>query len=552
METNILSTFENTGYSEQSLKPGQPSMFGVLKHFYQELEEKSGFIPQIMIRSWGEGTKASYLRDYLDTLLPHVDGHKSINDFTKEELEKALDQIRNIKATKNIGNLKPYEESTMRRFEYLFRILFLYGSKCMKVCDDILEYSHFASPENDTESGASIRVTPKLRKSLDAYEEIALFHKLFIDFDQQDGRMLALGIMFFTGLRNSEAAGINFGDFRSFTTSPDAYYMVMRQTTQRGTNKLKPGGKTGNAPRKLPIPRLFYHFIEQRRAYIKALIDQGMIHPFDGQKIKSLDDMPVACRGENLNIRCSTQDIINIANQCFEEIGLDMKMLVELDGLLYRNRYSLGDVEEKDATAYLLRRNLGTHLHNMQFSQAEIQYYLGHEIEIPYESRANFNNEEKLLKMYEKIEKLPICLIMGPRIIPDFYCSPSENLPHDHGELTITNATQSRILVPKPTMRSTARAIIHAIEPGDEVHVKIRTQNPPLRYQVLSLPGKEAFTHTVNIMPAVLATYHKALDLFDKRCARSSGANALISDKGDDYDAQIKDEPASNEDTDVK
>ncbi|NLN91689.1 MAG: site-specific integrase, partial [Candidatus Hydrogenedens sp.] len=476
MENNILSTFDNTGYSEHSLKPGQPSMFGVLKRFYHELEEKSGFIPQIMIRSWGEKTKADYLRDYLDTLLPHVDGHKAMADFTKEELEEALDQIRNIKAAKNIGNLKPYEDSTMRGFEYLFRILFSYGNKCMKVCDDILEYSHFASPENDTESGASTKAAPKLRKSLDAYEEIALFHKLFADFDQQDGRMLALCLMFFTGLRNSEAAGINFGDFRSFTACPDAYYMVMRQSTERGTNKLKPGGKTDNAPRKLPIPRLLYHFIKQRRDYIKSLIDQGKIHPFDGQEIKTLDDMPVACRGENLNIRCSTQDVTNIANQCFKEIGLDMKMLVELDVMLYRNRYNLGDVEEKDATAYLLRRNLGTHLHNIQFSQAEVQYYLGHEVEMPYESRANFNNEEKLLRMYEKIEQLPICLSVGPRLLPEFYGPAVETLPHDQGELTITNATQSRILIPKSAISSTTKLTIHAIEPGDDIHVKVHAQ----------------------------------------------------------------------------
>ncbi len=523
MENDILREFENTGYSEKSLKPDKLTLFGVLKEFYLELEEKNGFISGIMLRAWGNDTRNSHLRDYLDTLLPYVDANKAIGDFTKEDLEEALERIRNIKAEKEIGNKEPYEESTMRRFEYLFRLLFLYGNKRMGVCDDILQYTHFASADSSEDSKSSVKPKPKLRKSLDAYEEIFLFHKLFVDYNQKDGRIPALGIMYFTGLRNSEAAGITFGDFRSFTSQPDAHYMVMRQSTERGTNKLKPGGKTGNAPRKLPIPALFYHYIKKRRDYVENLIAQGEIQPFDGQEIKCLDDMPVACLGKNLNIRCSTQDIINIANKCFEEIGLDMKLLEDLDNVLYRNRYNLGDVEERDASAYLLRRNLATHLHNIQFSEAEIQYYLGHKVEVPYESRANFNNEEKLLRIYEKIERLPICLLMGPRILPDIYHEDSEKIifSSEQGTVTISNTSHQRILIQKTKKSSTTKVYVQANEPNDELQVKFSHQSPSLKYHIISLPVKTEFSHTVNIEQAVLATYQKAFDLFERRQKRS-------------------------------
>ncbi len=65
-------------------------------------------------------------------------------------------------------------------------------------------------------------------------------------------------------------------------------------------------------------------------------------------------------------------------------------------------------LKEKDATAYLLRRNYATHLQILGFTTAEMQYLIGHDVEDAYESRNEFVNEERLYAMYQKLLHRPL------------------------------------------------------------------------------------------------------------------------------------------------
>ena len=80
---------------------------------------------------------------------------------------------------------------------------------------------------------------------------------------------------------------------------------------------------------------------------------------------------------------------------------------------------------EKDPSAYLFRRNFGTHLFILGLSEAEIQYVVGHDIEGLYETRNEFVNEERLLEIKQKMEQRPIfnaiCTIPTIDVEPFFY-----------------------------------------------------------------------------------------------------------------------------------
>ena len=69
---------------------------------------------------------------------------------------------------------------------------------------------------------------------------------------------------------------------------------------------------------------------------------------------------------------------------------------------------SLPFEDRKDPTAYLFRRNFGTHLHILGLSEPEIEYVIGHDIDDPYETRNEFVNEEKLFSIKQKMDRRPL------------------------------------------------------------------------------------------------------------------------------------------------
>ena len=81
---------------------------------------------------------------------------------------------------------------------------------------------------------------------------------------------------------------------------------------------------------------------------------------------------------------------------------------------------------EKDPSAYLFRRNFGTHLFILGLSEAEIQYVVGHDIEDLYETRNEFVNEERHLEIKQKMEQRPI--FNAIRTIPTIDVEPKENI----------------------------------------------------------------------------------------------------------------------------
>ena len=120
----------------------------------------------------------------------------------------------------------------------------------------------------------------------------------------------------------------------------------------------------------------------------------------------SIDELPIACRGNNYTIPCSASDLTR-AGRAFLRDKLKMREQ-QISGISYIVQSSEYDASEKDPTTYLLRRNFATHLYTLGFPTEWCQYYMGHLIENDILKRSDFNDEGFLYQMALLLEKHPL------------------------------------------------------------------------------------------------------------------------------------------------
>lgn len=350
-------------------------------------------------------TTDQYNRYYDTLILPALKDHNSkcIWEYTREDFEEAVLSIQEEGYFQK-GKRKAYAEATIRVFRMLiFDVVF--HASAEGLCENVFWGTDFyrekeISPEEEIEK----RVV--LKKSLSVQQEWDLYSALTEDVCE-DGAAVGLLLMFALGLRNAEACGLNFGDIKPLRDHPDCKTVWIYKTTKVGTNTLQTGGKTINSGRIIPIPGKLAEFLTRRREAIlcklQCLPDQEF----------QIDSLPVCCDGEigdeieNCKKRCSSQDISNIAHAYFEKAGIYSDQIAFIDAELSSDK-TASVLKEKDAKAYLLRRNFATHMHILGLSTAEMQYLIGHNVEDAYETRNEFVNEERIYAMHLKLANRPI------------------------------------------------------------------------------------------------------------------------------------------------
>lgn len=166
------------------------------------------------------------------------------------------------------------------------------------------------------------------------------------------------------------------------------------------------------------------------------------------------------------------------------------------------------DVSLKDPTAYLLRRNFGTHLSILGFSDEEIAYLMGHKIGTVGLNRNMFSNEDQLRKMFTKLNMRPLfgsnaCSQLKKKVSSKKPIARFDNVP----EASITALA---------TKGAKAAFRLSAKEPGDTVKVTIKkrpnTDAIPVTMWCYDkrLEEMETCDSTVNVMRMYQETYRKA------------------------------------------
>jgi hypothetical protein len=180
-----------------------------------------------------------------------------------------------------------------------------------------------------------------------------------------------------------------------------------------------------------------------------------------------VDKLPIACVGDQWEQRCSGRHLTAAARELFQSIKMDAAQLAFVDMAIHNDEEF--PFEEKDPTAYLFRRNFGTHLHILGLTEAEIAYVIGHDIEDPYETRNEFVNEEKLYRIKLKMDQRPLVNELDANTLPQVVAA---------GQRVIVDGSAK---LQFPTVHTKVKLHLSAKEPTDTVKVKLIPHPKSLR-----------------------------------------------------------------------
>ena len=167
----------------------------------------------------------------------------------------------------------------------------------------------------------------------------------------------------------------------------------------------------------IPVPQHLLTLIQKRREFlINGILSGEIVVPpsaissvQDQEKVASyVDDLHIACRGDNYFSVCVAGDLSRAGAKLLSEAKANERMMAIIDQTLHTEASEKEGFKEKDPTAYLFRRNLGSHLYFLGLTDNEIQYIMGHDIENDNDERFYYRNEEKLYPIARKMGQRPI------------------------------------------------------------------------------------------------------------------------------------------------
>lgn len=375
---------------------GNMNFIGAVRRYFDDINGKNL-----------EKTNDTYIDYYNNNIFPFINYGKALDDYDIEYVEDLLNLIQD----KN-----EYKESTMRgNIRHLLYDPCKYYFREFHPDNNIFEIN--PSDFTDRDKGESIQSAElRIIKSLTVGEEKRAFRILMENPKTCCGEWVGLAIMFFTASRNNEACGFNYGDLLEMIDYPGCYYLQIVKSTEIKSNKLKAGGKTYNAFRRLPLVNVFSEYLLERMKFIEEQIEFPYV--VNGIEYTSIYDLPIACRGDNYGVRCSADDL-SVAGRTFlrENVGMTKSRIASIQLCILEDRNSEYDLGEKDPTTYLLRRNMATHLYTLGFTTLESQYFMGHKMEGSALKRSDFGDEVFLYKLWKKLQKHPLNNRMDSKVV---------------------------------------------------------------------------------------------------------------------------------------
>lgn len=367
----------------QKNKDGSLTFAGVLQEYWKEIAA-----------NWAESTQRQYYSEYNSGLLPNVSERMGIESFDKKTCDEIL---------QDTISQKGYAEGTKRRYRHLIRVV-IQAAANHKLCEDFLKDSIYEIPDEPF-SDESIRLL-RIKKSMSVSENLRVAKALLSQSPEEiGGEQLGLLIMFLAFMRNGEACGLTYSDIRPLENHSDVYCLWISKSTQPKTTELQIGGKTKNAPRCIPIPTVLADYLLQRKSYLER------------EYKKDISTLRIVCHNDRYSSGCQADDLGRAARKLFEDLGFGKMLVRAEDDMEEYNRSAT--IEEREPTAYLLRRNGATMLCNLGLSEQDAQYYIGHAIEDPDQVRNDYIDSETLYRIWERVEENPINMLFGEKAIPD-------------------------------------------------------------------------------------------------------------------------------------
>ena len=439
-----------------------------------------------------ESTRAAYIRDFTNVLFPRISDQIPLSDFDEEYFIAVIDDIANNYLAKNGREIS---EERLQHFRYLIRLVVQVGAE-NGLCEDYLWGTSFSKVLHEDEWGNVVEedIKPALtttEKSLTEQQEYAIFNHLMTDYTQR-GQSMGLLLMYSIGLRNEEACALDFGDIRPIPGHEGCYCAYIYKSTTCGSNSLKSGGKTKNAPRFIPCPAKLYYFLEERKRFIESNLHAESSHPYD------INTLPIACNGSNYSIRCGASDLTKAGHVLMKRLNVKESIMhqaaEELEAISKEDSIYDEVIQKKDPTAYVLRRNFGTHLEAQGLLSEEITYIMGHSIEGSSLSRNQLSNEDILYRILQKMEHRPYIGLLTHNNKVTVQIQPGEILNFsDLNTLIVKGGGKYRI-----TLRTN--------EPGSTIKFRIRGKSEAKNFEAVQIRSYQ-YSSPPRENPNVLSHY---------------------------------------------
>lgn len=407
---------------------------------------------------WNEDTAKAYESSILNKIVKHIRDHdrKPLRALTKQDYADALEAIRREGYIGESGVICAYDLDTLHRFRYLMEVVTETGEKNY-LCRNVLA----SSTEQGGRPGKHDVFGKIIPKHMSPDLELQMGDILLSD-PLEDGALVGLAGMLSWGGRNAEAAGLNYGDIRLWRDIPGCWVAWVYKTTKIGSNNLQSGGKSRNADRVVLLPNRYVEFVMERKQKLQAILGPDFC----------INDLPVACRGNDYSTRCSADDLTAAARKLFAQLRLPPEQIMMAHDDVQRAMAAdmdpldhLGlDLLEKEPTAYFLRRLYGTALACVGLSEQDVAFQIGHDLGTVPEYRNELLNTAKLLAIKQKLDRRPVVNTITPK----------ESTPLSECGAVQIDGCGNQVYVLDPRSQ---RIELHlsAKEPQDQLHVRIRT-----------------------------------------------------------------------------
>ena len=468
-------------------------------------DESSGFRDGIMItpltfcgaledlyhgiaRHWNDATRKKYDRDYNNVILPHIENHNSriISSYAIKDCEIILHRIQED-GYDSKGMKTEYSESAMNHFKYLIYLVFYYASLA-GYCHDFLWGTKFEI--NVEREALAVRSKTLIKKSLSIEQEKKLV-SIIMESPKENGRLIALLLMFVLGLRDGEACGLDFGDIYELPYYKGCYVAVIKQSTIPDTNKLQSSGKTWNTGRRIPIPKKIVDFLLERKAIVERIVKDNALE-MDINRLPVAADCDLYHDLPDIGKRLKADDVTEEARSVFKQAGIESEVLASLEIEMEEESARL-EISESNVTAYLLRCNFATHLKILGLDYPDIQYLLGHCIDDPYINRPDYTDG----KLYQLGKH------MAYRPLVNYNADDHVKLP---GFCEEQFSGRKTISIDSNTECVSVR--IHALEKNDVLKIKVNPDNlEGIAYTIRNGYKSYEPRRTINILQKYIDDY---------------------------------------------
>lgn len=441
---------------------------------------------------WQEKTKTAYQSNY--EKLGEYLNDKPFLEYDLDNFDTALTAIKEAGYyTENKSVKHSYSEDTIKTFYSNLRSLYKY-LVFIGVCKCSLFWGTKDKINRELkEEERLIHENVRLQKSLKPLAEKSVFETVMRN-PEQEGEYFGVALMFCLGLRNAEACGARFSDVVKMNGANDFY--ALRVTNTVSKNQLQTGGKTKNTFRYVPVPNTLKELLDKRKEFI--LHSVAYSEYCAENKDFDVNSLTIACRGNDFKNICTTPDLSRMGKHLLGKAKVEEDVLKFIDDALYKD----DDIVEKEATAYLFRRNFATMLQILGLTQNEIEYIMGHKIESNIEIRNYYSNYDKLYPIKLKMDNRPL---FSTRYTSDIV---KEVLPGE--ELTFENPYKQKIRIPEGFGPGIVMINASSAAPEEKIQITIQSsaKNPVVEYNAFGSMSKRKNTdRTTSVLKVVHHVY---------------------------------------------